>query len=252
MLSVQGVTRRFGGLVAVNDASLAVAEGSITALIGPNGAGKTTLFAVMAGFLKPDAGTVTFRGQRIDGRAPHAICRLGLTRTFQIVRPFAGLTVRENIACGAHLHHARRADAVARAAEIARQVGMERMLDQPAQDLTVAGRKRLELARALATEPKLILLDEVMAGLIPSEVAAIVPVIRAIRAGGVTVVLIEHVMQAVMSLSDEAYVLNQGRMIAHGTPAALVRDPEVIEAYLGHGAAARLAVESVRPESVGA
>ena len=182
----------------------------------------------------------TFGGTRIDGLAPHRICRHGLTRTFQIVQPFAGLTVRENIACGAHLHHAKRVDALARAAEIAAQVGMERMLDQPAQDLTVAGRKRLELARALATEPKLLLLDEVMAGLIPSEVEEIIPTIRKIRDSGVTILLIEHVMQAVMSLSEEAYVINQGRMIAHGTPAALVRDPQVIEAYLGHGAAQRL------------
>ena len=241
MLSARGLTRRFGGLLAVSDASLDVAEGRIVALIGPNGAGKTTLFAMMAGFLKPSAGTVTFRGERIDGRPPHMICRLGLTRTFQIVRPFAGLSVLDNIACGAHLHHARRADALARAAEIAHRVGMGAMLDQPAQDLTVAGRKRLELARALATEPKLLLLDEVMAGLIPSEVTEIVATIRAIRDSGVTILLIEHVMQAVMSLSDEAYVLNQGRIIAHGTPAALVRDPQVIEAYLGHGAAARLA-----------
>jgi len=240
MLSARGVTKRFGGLLAVSDASLEVAEGRIVALIGPNGAGKTTLFALMAGFLKPNAGTVTFGGTRIDGLAPHQICRLGLTRTFQIVQPFAGLTVRENIACGAHLHHARRMDALARADEIAAQVGMERMLDQPAQDLTVAGRKRLELARALATEPKLLLLDEVMAGLIPSEVEEIIPTVRKIRDSGVTILLIEHVMQAVMSLSEEAYVINQGRMIAHGTPAALVRDPQVIEAYLGHGAAQRL------------
>ena len=244
MLAVEGVTKRFGGLVAVQDATLAVAEGRIVALIGPNGAGKTTLFATIAGFLKPNAGTVTFRGERIDGLPPHQVCRLGLTRTFQIVQPFAGLTVRENIACGAHLHHARRRDALARAAEIAAQVGMDRMLDQPAQDLTVAGRKRLELARALATEPKLLLLDEVMAGLIPSEVAEIIPTIRRIRDSGVTILLIEHVMQAVMSLSEEAYVLNQGRVIAHGTPDKLVRDPGVIEAYLGHGAAERLAASA--------
>ena len=243
MLETRGLTKRFGGLVAVSDASLSVGEGKIVALIGPNGAGKTTLFAMIAGFTKPNAGTVTFRGSRIDGLAPHQICRLGLTRTFQIVQPFAGLTVRENIACGAHLHHAKRADALARATQIAAQVGMERMLDQPAQDLTVAGRKRLELARALATEPKLLLLDEVMAGLIPGEVAEVIPTIRKLRDSGITILLIEHVMQAVMSLSEEAYVLNQGRIIAHGTPKQLVRDPQVIEAYLGHGAAERLHAE---------
>jgi branched-chain amino acid transport system ATP-binding protein len=239
MLSARAITKRFGGLLAVSDASLEVADGKIVALIGPNGAGKTTLFALMAGFLKPNAGR-----SRSAASASTALRRTNLpARALPYVPdcpPFAGLTVRENIACGAHLHHAKRADALARAAEIAAQVGMERMLDQPAQDLTVAGRKRLELARALATDPKLLLLDEVMAGLIPSEVAEIIPTIRRIRDSGVTILLIEHVMQAVMSLSEEAYVINQGRIIAHGTPAALVRDPQVIEAYLGHGAAQRL------------
>ncbi len=243
LLQAEHLTKRFGGVVAVNDATLTIEEGRITALIGPNGAGKTTLFAMVAGFQAIDAGSVTYAGQRIDGRAPHDICRLGLTRTFQIVQPFAGLTVRENIAIGAHLHHPRRRDALREAGEIAEQVGMAAMLDQPAQDLTVAGRKRLELARALATQPRLLLLDEVMAGLIPSEVAEIIPVIRRIRDGGVTVLLIEHVMQAVMSLSEDAYVLNQGRIIAHGTPRQLVADPVVIEAYLGPGAAEQLNAE---------
>ncbi|MCP8939460.1 ABC transporter ATP-binding protein [Alsobacter sp. SYSU M60028] len=240
MLRVANVTKRFGGLVAVNDASLTLEQGRIVALIGPNGAGKTTLFAMIGGFLTPDAGSITFEGQEIAGLPPHAICRLGLTRTFQIVQPFAGLTVLENIAVGAHLHHRSRADALERARLVAEQVGMGRMLDQSAQSLTVAGRKRLELARALATEAKLLLLDEVMAGLIPSEIVEIVATIRQIRDSGVTILLIEHVMQAVMSLSEEAYVLNQGKMIAHGTPKQLVADPTVIEAYLGHGAAERL------------
>jgi branched-chain amino acid transport system ATP-binding protein len=153
--------------------------------------------------------------------------------------------VLENIAVGAHLHHKSRRDALERAATVAEQVGMGRMLDQSAESLTVAGRKRLELARALATEAKLLLLDEVMAGLIPSEIAEIVATIRKIRDSGVTILLIEHVMQAVMSLSEEAYVLNQGRMIAHGTPQQLVADPTVIEAYLGHGAAERLKEDGI-------
>lgn len=246
MLTIQNVTKRYGGLIAVNDATMKVQEGRIVALIGPNGAGKTTLFAMIGGFVQPDSGTISFLGEDITGRAPHAICRLGLTRTFQIVQPFAGLSVIENIAVGAHLRHRSRRDALERAALIAEQVGMGRMLDQAAESLTVAGRKRLELARALATEAKLLLLDEVMAGLIPSEIVEIVAVIRKIRDSGVTVLLIEHVMQAVMSLSEEAYVLNQGRMIAHGTPQQLVADPTVIEAYLGHGAAERLREESVR------
>lgn len=243
MLTVENVTKRYGGLVAVNDASLKVQEGRIVALIGPNGAGKTTLFAMIGGFVRPDTGKIRFRAQDITGHAPHAICRLGLTRTFQIVQPFAGLSVLENIAVGAHLRHKSRADALERAAMIGEQVGMGRMLEQSAQSLTVAGRKRLELARALATEAKLLLLDEVMAGLIPSEIVEIVATIRKIRDSGVTILLIEHVMQAVMSLSEEAYVLNQGRMIAHGTPQQLVADPTVIEAYLGHGAADRLRQE---------
>ena len=243
MLSVENVTKRYGGLIAVNDASLTVKEGRIVALIGPNGAGKTTLFAMIGGFVEPDSGRISFQSEDITGRAPHAICRLGLTRTFQIVQPFAGLTVLENIAVGAHLRHRSRKEALERAALIAEQVGMGRMLDQSAQSLTVAGRKRLELARALATEAKLLLLDEVMAGLIPSEIVEIVATIRKIRDSGVTILLIEHVMQAVMSLSEEAYVLNQGRMIAHGTPQQLVADPIVIEAYLGHGAADRLKKE---------
>ena len=244
MLEVCAITKRFDGLTAVSDASLHVAEGRIVALIGPNGAGKTTAFAMIAGFLKPDSGRITFRGADITGRPPHVICRMGLTRTFQIVQPFAGLSVLENIAVGAHLHHPRRAGALEAAARIAAQVGMGAMLHRPAQSLTVAGRKRLELARALATDAKLLLLDEVMAGLIPSEIVEIVETIRRIRDGGVTILLIEHVMQAVMSLSEEAYVLNQGQIIAHGTPKQLVADPAVVEAYLGHGAAARLAAAS--------
>jgi branched-chain amino acid transport system ATP-binding protein len=243
MLKVENVTKRYGGLIAVNDASLKVGKGRIVALIGPNGAGKTTLFAIIGGFVEPDSGKIAFRDQDITSMPPHAICRLGLTRTFQIVQPFAGLSVLENIAVGAHLRHKSRADALERAAIVAEQVGMSRMLDQSAQSLTVAGRKRLELARALATEAKLLLLDEVMAGLIPSEITEIVTTIRKIRDSGVTILLIEHVMQAVMSLSEEAYVLNQGRMIAHGTPQQLVADPTVIEAYLGHGAADRLKKE---------
>jgi branched-chain amino acid transport system ATP-binding protein len=244
VLEVRGVTRRFGGLLAVSDASLAVPEGRIVALIGPNGAGKTTLFAMIAGFLAPDAGSVHFDGADITGLPPHAICRRGLVRTFQIVQPFGALTVRENVAVGAHLHESARGAALARAAEVAALVHMDSLLDVPAASLTVAGRKRLELARALATRPKLLLLDEVMAGLNPAEIDEIVAVIRRIRESGVTVLLIEHVMRAVVSLAEHAYVLNQGRIIAEGTPAAIASMPDVVEAYLGHGAASRMGAQA--------
>ena len=233
MLEVRDLGKRFGGIKAVDGASLDVAQGEIVALIGPNGAGKTTLFAVVAGFLRPDAGAVHFDGRDITGLAPHRICRLGLVRTFQIVQPFGALSVRENIAVGSHLHERSRARALHEAEKIARQVGMQAQLDKPAQGLTIAGRKRLELARALATQPRLLLLDEVMAGLTPTEVNEIVAVIRSIRDAGVTILLIEHVMQAVMSLSDDIYVLNQGRIIAHGGPREIASDAQVIEAYLG-------------------
>jgi branched-chain amino acid transport system ATP-binding protein len=241
VLEAQNITKRFGGLVAVSQASLKVAAGSIVALIGPNGAGKTTLFAAMTGFHRPDSGSVTFDGADITGLMPHAIARRGLVRTFQIVQPFGALSVRENIAVGAHLREPDRQTALARAGEIATRLGMGSMLDQPAATLTVAGRKRLEVARALATSPKLILLDEVMAGLNPTEIDEIVPIIRAVRDAGTTVLLIEHVMRAVMRLSERVYVLNQGRMIAEGTPQEVAARPEVVEAYLGHGAAQRIA-----------
>lgn len=240
MLAVEGVTKRFGGLVAVGGASLAVPRGSITGLIGPNGAGKTTLFAVISGFLRPEAGRVVFEGADVTAEPPHLRARRGIARTFQIVQPFARLTVRENVAVGAYLRHAKRRDALDRAAEVARRVGLGAELDKPAAGLTVAGRKRLELARALATEPRLLLLDEVLAGLNPSEIRDIIPVVRAIRDGGVTVLMIEHVMQAVMSLCEHVHVLAQGRLIADGPPARVCDDPAVVEAYLGHGAAARL------------
>ena len=240
LLAVDGVTCRFGGLVAVNAASLGAQEGQITALIGPNGAGKTTLFSIISGFVRANQGSVHFAGQNVTGEPPYRLARRGIARTFQIVQPFYGLSVRENILVGAHLHHRKRDAALTVADQIGRGVGLGEMLDRAADQLTVAGRKRLELARSLATEPKLLLLDEVLAGLNPSEIRDIVPVIREFCRRGITILMIEHVMQAVMSLAEQVFVLAEGRIIAKGTPTEIVADPAVVEAYLGRGAAARL------------
>jgi len=240
LLSVEGVSRRFGGLLAVNAASLSADAGRITALIGPNGAGKTTLFSLISGFLKPSAGKVRYAGHDVTGEPPHRLARRGIARTFQIVQPFAGLSVRDNILVGAYLRHPARAAALELAEQVGRDVGLGDMLDRPAHALTVAGRKRLELARALATGPKLLLLDEVLAGLNPSEIRDVVPVIRALSASGIALLMIEPVMQAVMSLAEHVFVLAEGRIIAQGSPAQVVADPVVVEAYLGHGAAAKV------------
>ncbi len=237
LLSVDRVSRRFGGLLAVNAVSLGAPAGRITALIGPNGAGKTTLFALISGFLAPSEGSIRYDGEPITALPAHERARRGIARTFQIVQPFAGLTVRENIVVGAHLHHRARSDALAEADAIGRELGLGPMLDREANSLTVAARKRLELARALATQPKLLLLDEVLAGLNPTEIREIVPLIHGLCERGITIIMIEHVMQAVMSLSEHVFVLAEGRIIAEGTPPAVAADPAVIEAYLGHGAA---------------
>jgi branched-chain amino acid transport system ATP-binding protein len=240
LLVLDRVSIAFGGLRAVQGVSLVLPAGTLGALIGPNGAGKTTLFALMSGFLTPDAGTVRFDGRDITGRAPHLNARAGMTRTFQIVQPFAAQTVRENIAAGAHLHERSRAAALTAAQSVAERVGLADQLDKPAADLTVAGRKRLELARALATRPRLLLLDEVLAGLNPQEIGAMIPVVSEIARSGITVLMIEHVMQAVMNLAQHVWVLAQGELIAEGSPAEVTANERVVEAYLGHGTAQRL------------
>ena len=241
LLRVERVSKRFDGLLAIDAASLTVEAGRITALIGPNGAGKTTLFSIISGFLLPSEGRIFHRGTDIIGMPPHLLARRGIARTFQIVQPFAGLTVHENIAIGAHLSRRSHDAALDAAAEVASKIGLADLLDRPAASLTVAGCKRLEIARALATGPELLLLDEVLAGLNPAEIAAMVPTIRALADRGITIVMIEHVMQAVMSLAEHVFVLAEGHIVAEGAPQAVVGNPRVIEAYLGHGAAARLA-----------
>ena len=251
MLQLQDVSRSFGGLKAVQGVSLSVPAGSLTALIGPNGAGKTTLFALMSGFLKPDSGTVVLDGRDITGQAPELNARAGMARTFQIVQPFAAQTVRENIAVGAHLHEPRRALALLAAEAVAARVGLTGLLDKPAGDLTVAGRKRLELARTLATQPRLLLLDEVLAGLNPQEIGEMIPVVRGIADSGITVLMIEHVMQAVMNLAEHVWVLAQGQLIAQGSPAEVTSDAAVIEAYLGHGTAAKLRRQAAAAAAAG-
>ena len=239
-LAARGIDKRFGSLVVAANVNLALPPGARHALIGPNGAGKTTLFAIISGFQRPSGGVVRYQGETITGLPPHELAWRGIARTFQIVQPFAGLSVRENILVGAHLRHPKRSDALAAADIVGREVGLGAMLDRSADSLTVASRKRLELARALATEPKLLLLDEVLAGLNPAEIRDIAPIIRNLCARGISILMIEHVMQAVMSLSQHVFVLAEGCVIAEGTPTEVAANHEVVEAYLGHGAARKL------------
>jgi branched-chain amino acid transport system ATP-binding protein len=241
LLQAENVSMHFGGLRALDGASLSAEAGRITAVIGPNGAGKTTLFAIVSGFLRPTSGRIRYDGADITGEPPFRLARRGIARTFQIVQPFPALTVQENIAVGSHLRHARRADALQAAHDTAQIVGLAQEIHKPASALTVAGRKRLELARALATNPRLLLLDEVLAGLNPSEIRDMIPVIHEIAARGVTILMIEHVMQAVMSLAETVYVLSEGRIISEGSPQEIAKDRRVVEAYLGRGAAERMA-----------
>ena len=234
MLGVEGLYKSFRGLHAVQNASFDVPEGAIVGLIGPNGAGKTTCFNMIAGVFAPDAGVISFRGKPIQGLRPDQVCAAGIGRTFQIVKPFAGLTVLDNIVVGALLRSKDVSAAKNYAAEIMERLGLGAKRDLPASSLTLPDRKRLEVARALATRPRLLLLDEVMAGLRPTECDQIVAVFRELnRAEGLTILLIEHVMRAVMALAQRIVVLHHGEVIARGAPDEVVRDPAVLESYLG-------------------
>jgi branched-chain amino acid transport system ATP-binding protein len=234
LMRAEGLVRRFGGLAAVNDVSLTIADREIVGLIGPNGAGKTSLFNILSGQLKPDSGSVHFAGQDITGASAASCARTGIGRTFQIVRPLTSLTVHENVTVGALLRHPLAA-AREKAAEIVYRVGMGPLLDRPAGSLTLESRNRLELARALSIEPKILLLDEILAGLNTSEINESIHLIRSFaRDDGLAVVMIEHNLHAVMSLADKVVVLDDGRKIAEGPPEAVVRDPAVVAAYLGN------------------
>jgi branched-chain amino acid transport system ATP-binding protein len=232
-LSIGAVSKRFRGLVAVDRISCEVERGEIFAVIGPNGAGKTTLFNMISGALAPDEGAIAFAGARIDGLRPDEICRCGIARTFQIVRPFPALTVEDNVMVGALLRRSDTAQARSHAHEVLRRLDLFDKRARLAKSLTLPDRKRLEVARALATAPQLLLLDEVMAGLRPTETDRIVATLRELNAQGLTILLIEHVMRAVMALASQVLVLHHGAAIARGSPADVVRDPAVISSYLG-------------------
>jgi len=235
LLEVRGVSKRFGGLVAVSDVSFSLAEGEIIGLIGPNGAGKTTLFNVVNGVYKADQGSITFAGKDITRDSPDKVVHLGLARTHQIVKPLNDLTLLDNVTVGACFGREYLGMNAARkvASEVLQRVGLGNRAEMTARSLTIAGKKRLEVARALAAKPKLLLLDEVLAGLNPTEVATMIELVRKIRDSGVSVLMIEHLMQAIMSLSDRIVVLNLGRKLAEGQPDEVVHNSDVVEAYLG-------------------
>jgi branched-chain amino acid transport system ATP-binding protein len=236
LLEIRNISKSFGGLRALNNVTFELRAGEILGLIGPNGAGKTTLFNTISGFLRPDKGEIVLGNENISGLRPHEICFRGIARTFQLVKPFEDMNVLDNVMIGSFNRLSKRADAQHRSTEILEFTGLEQHTHKLGRELTIAHRKRLELARALATEPEILMLDEVMTGLTPSESLAAQNLARRIRDRGITILIIEHVMRAVMSLCDRIVVLHYGEVIAQGTPSQIGNNEDVIEAYLGRQA----------------
>lgn len=233
LLEVKGISKRFGGLQAVSELSFDLKQGEILGLLGPNGAGKTTAFNMIAGALRTDTGDILFDGKSLVGKAPWDICRLGIGRTYQLSKPFGGLSVLENIMVGAFVRASSESAARNEAEEIAKFLGLAGKMNVDADDLTAVDRRKLELGRALATQPKLLLMDEVVAGATPQEASEMVELVKQVRDRGVTILIVEHVMKVIMGLSDRVIVLDYGKLIANGAPRDVVNQPEVMKAYFG-------------------